>query len=44
MFLCRLTDQRGNVISDGTHRFTPDELMRMDWLNDNIETGKDLAR
>ena len=36
-FFCHLTDQRGNVISDGTHRFTPDELMRMDWLNDNVE-------
>ena len=31
-FLCPLTDQAGSVISDGTRRFTHDELMRMDWL------------
>ena len=23
--------------SDGTHRFTPEELLKMDWLCDNVE-------
>ena len=36
-FLCPITDQSGRVISDGTRRFSPEELMRMDWLCDNIE-------
>ncbi|MCR4622627.1 MAG: BMP family ABC transporter substrate-binding protein [Clostridiales bacterium] len=36
-FLCPITSQDGSLISDGTHVFTPDELMRMDWLNDNVE-------
>ena len=36
-FLCPITDQQGTVISDGTRAFTPEELMKIDWLNDNIE-------
>ena len=36
-FLTPIVDQQGNVISDGTRAFTPEELMRMNWLNDNIE-------
>ena len=36
-FLTPIKDQQGNVISDGTRSFAPEELMRMDWLNDNIE-------
>ncbi|MBR5257781.1 MAG: hypothetical protein IKV51_02405, partial [Clostridia bacterium] len=36
-FLCPLTDQAGSVISDGTRRFTHDELMRMDWLCHNVD-------
>ncbi len=36
-FLTPIRDQQGNQISDGTHSFSPEELMRMEWLNDNIE-------
>ena len=36
-FLTVIRDQKGNQISDGTRLFTPEELMRMDWLCDNIE-------
>ena len=36
-FLTPIRDQQGRQISDGTRRFTPEELMRMDWLNENIE-------
>lgn len=36
-FLTVITDQQGKTISDGAHRFTPEELMRADWLCDNIE-------
>ena len=36
-FLAPIRDQQGHVISDGTKQFTPEELMRMDWLCENIE-------
>ena len=36
-FQGRIVDQNGNLISDGAHEFTPEELMRINWLNDNIE-------
>ena len=36
-FLCPIRDQEGNAVSDGTHAFTPEELMKISWLNDNIE-------
>ncbi len=36
-FLCPIRDQHGREISDGSRRFTPEELMRMDWLCDNID-------
>ena len=36
-FLCPIKDQEGSVISDGTRAFTPDELMKIGWLNENIE-------
>ena len=36
-FLSPIRDQAGNLISDGFRRFTPEELMRMDWLCENIE-------
>ena len=36
-FLCPIRSQDGVEISDGTRFFSPEELMRMDWLNDNIE-------
>jgi len=32
----RLTDQSGNVISDGSHIFTPEEILNMDWLCENV--------
>ena len=35
-FLCPIRDQQGRVISDGTRRFTAEELMGMDWLCNNI--------
>jgi basic membrane lipoprotein Med (substrate-binding protein (PBP1-ABC) superfamily) len=36
-FLTVIRDQKGRPVSDGTRSFSPEELMRMDWLNDNIE-------
>ena len=27
------------MVSDGTRLFAPEELMRMDWLCDNVEGG-----
>ncbi len=36
-FLCPIRDQNGRQISDGARVFTPDELMKINWLNDNIE-------
>ena len=36
-FLCPIKDQQGRVISDGTRPIPPEELMRVDWLCDNIE-------
>lgn len=36
-FLCPIRAQDGRLISDGTRQFTPEELMRMDWLCENIE-------
>ncbi len=35
-FLRRITAQDGSLKNDGTHRFTPSELLHMDWLCDNI--------
>ena len=35
-FLRRLVDQNGIIRSDGSRRLTPDELMRMDWLCENV--------
>ena len=29
--------QDGTVKNDGTHTFTPDELLHMDWLCDNVQ-------
>lgn len=31
-----ITDQNGTLRSDGSHWFTPEELINMDWLCDNI--------
>ena len=36
-FLCPIRDQQGQEISDGSRHFSPEELMRLDWLCDNIE-------
>lgn len=36
-FRCRITDQYGNLRSDGSHTFTPEELMNMDWLCDTLD-------
>ena len=35
-FLRRITAQDGQLKNDGTHRFTPEEILHMDWLCDNI--------
>ena len=35
-FLRRLVDQNGVIRSDGSRRLTPDELLRMDWLCENV--------
>lgn len=35
-FLRRITAQDGTVKNDGTHHFTPEQLLHMDWLCDNI--------
>ena len=37
IFYRRILAQDGTVKNDGTHRFTPDELLHMDWLCDNID-------
>ena len=38
-FLRRIIAQDGTVKNDGTHRFTPEELLHMDWLCENIIGG-----
>ena len=35
-FLRKIVAQDGTVKNDGTHRYTPGELLHMDWLCDNI--------
>jgi len=35
-FLRRIVAQDGTVKNDGTHRFTPEQLLHMDWLCANI--------
>ena len=35
-FLRRVTAQDGTVKNDGTRHFTPEELLHMDWLCDNV--------
>ncbi len=36
-FLCKIEDNQGNTVSDGSTSFTSEELMRMNWLCSNIE-------
>ena len=36
-FLCPIRDQQGNQVSDGSRRFSPEELMHMDWLCDAVD-------
>ena len=35
-FLRRIVSQDGKLRNDGTRKFTPDELLHMDWLCDNV--------
>ena len=35
-FQRRIVDQQGNVRNDGSRRFSPVELMQMDWLCENV--------
>ena len=35
-FARRIVDQNGKIRNDGTKVFTPDELLHMDWLCDNV--------
>ena len=37
IFHRRITAQDGTLKNDGTVHFTPDELLRMDWLCDNVD-------
>ena len=36
-FCRKIVTQDGTVVNDGTHHFTVDELLRMDWLCENID-------
>ena len=36
-FARRILDQSGQVINPDGHTLTPDELLRMDWLCENVE-------
>jgi hypothetical protein len=36
-FARRIVAQDGTVKNDGVHIFTPDELLHMDWLCENVE-------
>lgn len=36
-FACPIRDRNGEVISDGSRRFTSEELMQIDWLCENID-------
>ena len=38
-FFRRIVAQDGTVKNDGTHHFTPDELLHMDWLCGNVLGG-----
>ena len=35
-FLRKIIAQDGSLKNDGTHKFTPGELLRMDWLCENV--------
>ena len=36
-FLRPITAQDGTIMNDGSRTFTPDDILRMDWLCDNVE-------
>ena len=36
-FHCRITDQNGVLRNDGNHRFSPEEILHMDWLCENVD-------
>ena len=38
-FLRKIIAQDGSVKNDGTRRFTPEQLLRMDWLCENVVGG-----
>ena len=38
-FLCHIRDQQGREISDGSLRFSAEELMRQDWFCENVIGG-----
>ncbi len=38
-FARKIVAQDGTIVNDGTRTFTPDELLHMDWLCDNIVGG-----
>ena len=35
-FQCKITDQAGTIRNDGTRALTPEEIMKMNWLCDNV--------
>ena len=35
-FFRKIVSQDGKLRNDGTRKFTPDELLHMDWLCDNV--------
>jgi hypothetical protein len=36
-FCRRITAQDGTVMNDGSRTFTPDEILHMDWLCENVD-------
>ena len=36
LFCCRIRDQNGVLRNDGSRGFSPEEIMRMDWLCENV--------
>ena len=38
-FARRIIDQQGNIRNDGSHTFAPAELLKMDWLCENVVGG-----
>lgn len=36
-FRCRILDQSGTLRNDGSHGFAPEEILRMNWLCENVD-------